>query len=638
MGTKAEPGVIPRAVNDLFTYIEEHPGREFLLRVSYMEIYKEKIHDLIAKADGLTPEIHEDKKRGVFVKNLREVIVVSPQQVLDVIKEGEANRHVGETDYNARSSRSHTIFQMVIESRNKNVYVPDQGSVRISQLNLIDLAGSEKAASDSERRQEGSYINKSLLALGNVISQLTNPKSSGNDKGFVQYRTSILTRVLQTALSGNARISVICTINPTWKCKTESTMTLRFAQRAKMIRTAAKMTRINEHSELQKCLNTIAELQTRMQEKTEQEVETRGRLNQLLGMILTSSKTSATTTAAVTKLANQVANGSGPLSRETIHDVFTQCEQGLTAHREEMAQMQASLEAANQEKRDLEARLQMMTKASEEDRQQLEERLAASIKDAKEHEQEFLTRLQILQEENRYLEANLATLQQAKAEHQEAMTQQLTQLQEENRQLEKSLKLALSDAEQHDNEQGTLATHLQKALDVSKAENAELKSQLDLLKREKDQAAAAQLQQLEAQLAEARAEISQQQHLLRTEYKTACEERDAYLAEIQEQRERTQELTGRMASLENARMLLLDKQEELMHVIHRQQNDNEELQADLDEAQKRLEESTYTKNNNNTNEKEEPPRPRRSLNASFGGSIVPNLMAAAAVYYAATLL
>ncbi|CDH50030.1 kinesin family member 11 [Lichtheimia corymbifera JMRC:FSU:9682] len=617
MGTKSEPGVIPRAVNDLFTYIEEHPGREFLLRVSYMEIYKEKIHDLIAKADGLTPEIHEDKKRGVFVKNLREVIVVSPQQVLDVIKEGEANRHVGETDYNARSSRSHTIFQMVIESRNKNVYVPDQGSVRISQLNLIDLAGSEKAASDSERRQEGSYINKSLLALGNVISQLTNPKSSGNDKAFVQYRTSILTRVLQTALSGNARISVICTINPTWKCKTESTMTLRFAQRAKMIRTAAKMTRINEHSELQKCLNTIAELQTRMQEKTEQEVETRGRLNQLLGMILTSSKTSATTTAAVTKLADQVANGSGPLSRETIHDVFTQCEQGLTAHREEMAQMQASLEAANKEKRELEARLQMMTKASEEDRQQLEERLAASIKDAKEHEQEFLTRLQVLQEENRYLEANLATSQQAKAEHQEVMTQQLTQLQDENRQLEKSLKLALSDAEQHDNE---LATHLQNALDASKAENAELKSQLDSLKMEKDQAA--------AQLAEA-------QHL-RTEFKTACEERDAYLAEIQEQRERTQELTGRMASLENARMLLLDKQEELMHVINKQQSDNEELQADLEEAQKRLEESsTYT---NNTNTPQEPPRPRRSLNASFGGSIVPNLMAAAAVYYAATLL
>lgn len=68
---------------------------------------------------------------------------------------------------------------------------------------------------------------------------------SGNDKVFVQYRTSILTRVLQTALSGNARISVICTINPTWKCKTESTMTLRFAQRAKMIRTAAKMTRVS---------------------------------------------------------------------------------------------------------------------------------------------------------------------------------------------------------------------------------------------------------------------------------------------------------------------------------------------------------------------------------------------------------
>ncbi|KAI7851700.1 kinesin motor domain-containing protein, partial [Circinella umbellata] len=242
VSTNEQPGVIPRAINELFAYIEENPGREFMLRVSYLEIYKEKIRDLIGDNDQLIPETREDKKRGVYVKNLHEEIVTSAQQVLDVIKKGEDNRHISATDYNTHSSRSHTILQIVIESRSKDVYTPEQGSVRVSQLNLIDLAGSEKATSDVERRKEGGYINKSLLSLGNVISQLI--QKMNNEKVHVQYRSSTLTRVLQTALSGNARISIVCTINPTWRSKDESLNTLRFAQRAKLIRTSAKMTKV----------------------------------------------------------------------------------------------------------------------------------------------------------------------------------------------------------------------------------------------------------------------------------------------------------------------------------------------------------------------------------------------------------
>ncbi|KAG2223840.1 hypothetical protein INT45_012713 [Circinella minor] len=322
-----------------------NPGREFMLRVSYLEIYKEKIRDLIGDNDQLIPEIREDKKRGVYVKNLHEEIVTSAQQVLDVIKKGEDNRHISATDYNTYSSRSHTILQIVIESRSKDVYTPEQGSVRVSQLNLIDLAGSEKATSDVERRKEGGYINKSLLSLGNVISQLI--QKMHNEKVHVQYRSSTLTRVLQTALSGNARISIVCTINPTWRSKDESLNTLRFAQRAKLIRTSAKMTKINEHSELQKCLSTIAELQTKMQEKTEQEFETKERLSHLLGLILTSSKNAPPTVAAVSKLADRVITGDSILSHSTMQEVFAQCEQGLTATREEMFELQQSLEKAH---------------------------------------------------------------------------------------------------------------------------------------------------------------------------------------------------------------------------------------------------------------------------------------------------
>ncbi|KAI9320207.1 kinesin motor domain-containing protein [Dichotomocladium elegans] len=214
-----------------------------------MEIYKEKIRDLIAKAgDDRVPEVHEDKKRGVYVTNLREVCASSAEQVMDIIKQGERNRHVGETDYNTRSSRSHTIFQIVIESRIKNPCSNKSETVCISQLNLIDLAGSERATTDKDRRAEGSYINKSLLALGNVISQLTARQNCDQSNVFVPYRTSTLTRVLQTALSGNARVSVVCAINPTLKCRNESISTLRFAQRAKQIRTAAKMTKVSYQS------------------------------------------------------------------------------------------------------------------------------------------------------------------------------------------------------------------------------------------------------------------------------------------------------------------------------------------------------------------------------------------------------
>ncbi|KAK9760586.1 Kinesin-like protein kip2, partial [Basidiobolus ranarum] len=113
----SQPGVIPQAVTDVFNFIHETAGsREFLLRVSYMEIYNETIRDLLSP-EVTDLRIHEDKRRGVYVSPLREEIVTSPKQVMRVIHRGEANRHISATDYNTHSSRSHTIFQMVIESR-----------------------------------------------------------------------------------------------------------------------------------------------------------------------------------------------------------------------------------------------------------------------------------------------------------------------------------------------------------------------------------------------------------------------------------------------------------------------------------------------------------------------------------------
>ncbi|KAJ3185801.1 NADH-ubiquinone oxidoreductase chain 1 [Gaertneriomyces sp. JEL0708] len=281
MGVDEQPGVIPQAVDDIFSYIRSQSAdREYLLRVSYMEIYNETIRDLLSP-DQTDLRIHEDRKRGVFVSPLKEEIVTSPKQVMRIIRKGEENRHFGATDYNEHSSRSHTIFQMIVESRQRtggsgilgtpngrNGSRTPRGTVTMSQLNLIDLAGSEKATTDTDRRKEGAYINKSLLTLGTVISKLTDEKNASNSGGagvHIPYRDSKLTRILQSSLAGNAKISVICTISPTIANAEESTNTLKFAARVKKVVIKASANRIvDEKALLQKYKAEIEELRNRL--------------------------------------------------------------------------------------------------------------------------------------------------------------------------------------------------------------------------------------------------------------------------------------------------------------------------------------------------------------------------------------
>ncbi|KMU92285.1 kinesin-II 85 kDa subunit [Coccidioides immitis H538.4] len=227
-GTATSPGVIPLAITDIFSYIRETPHREFLLRVSYLEIYNEKIHDLLSTpaSAGIGPgagqqeeiKLREDSKRGVYATPLKEEIVQSPTQLLRVIARGDHARRTGSTQFNARSSRSHAVVQIVVESRERGAastpgherrtgLVP--GGVRVSTLSLIDLAGSERAAENKERRTEGAHINKSLLTLGTVIARLSGDKDkatshSDRDGKHLPYRDSKLTRLLQPALSGNS--------------------------------------------------------------------------------------------------------------------------------------------------------------------------------------------------------------------------------------------------------------------------------------------------------------------------------------------------------------------------------------------------------------------------------------------------
>jgi centromeric protein E len=265
-GTANQPGTIPLAITDIFSYIRENPEREFLLRVSYLEIYNEKIFDLLNQSTPGTQQedikLREDSKRGVYASPLKEEIVQSPNQLLRVISRGDQARRTGSTQFNARSSRSHAVVQIVVESRERvsshggspekdarrsNKILP--GGVLVSTLSLIDLAGSEKAADNKERRTEGSHINKSLLTLGTVIARLAGDDEDGAKPGdkekstkHLPYRDSKLTRLLQPALSGDSLVSILCTIqlssattsaSSTSAHTGETLNTLKFASRAK---------------------------------------------------------------------------------------------------------------------------------------------------------------------------------------------------------------------------------------------------------------------------------------------------------------------------------------------------------------------------------------------------------------------
>lgn len=178
------------AIQHCFKSINDFPSREFLIRVSYLEVYNEQVNDLLVTNDNAKEikeiKIMHDPKLGTVVSGAKEKIVSSSDQVIELLRSGERQRHIGVTDMNEQSSRAHTLFRMVIESREKDSeysateHQCDEESVPprsvTSTLNLIDLAGSECAKMTNckgERAREGKHINQSLLTLSTIIQRLS---------------------------------------------------------------------------------------------------------------------------------------------------------------------------------------------------------------------------------------------------------------------------------------------------------------------------------------------------------------------------------------------------------------------------------------------------------------------------------
>uniref|UniRef100_A0AAR2J5H4 Kinesin-like protein n=1 Tax=Pygocentrus nattereri TaxID=42514 RepID=A0AAR2J5H4_PYGNA len=221
-------GIIPRIVQDIFNYIYSmDENLEFHIKVSYFEIYLDKIRDLL-DVSKTNLSVHEDKNRVPYVKGCTERFVCSPEEVMDTIDEGKSNRHVAVTNMNEHSSRSHSIFLINVKQENTQTEQKLSG-----KLYLVDLAGSEKVSktgAEGAVLDEAKNINKSLSALGNVISALAEGTT------YVPYRDSKMTRILQDSLGGNCRTTIVICCSPSSFNEAETKSTLMFGQRAKTIK------------------------------------------------------------------------------------------------------------------------------------------------------------------------------------------------------------------------------------------------------------------------------------------------------------------------------------------------------------------------------------------------------------------
>ncbi|GAM17301.1 hypothetical protein SAMD00019534_004760 [Acytostelium subglobosum LB1] len=236
-------GVIPRMINTVFDCIKKADENiEFIVKASYIEIYMEKIRDLLdIRKDNL--KVREEKAKGVWVEGTTEVYIYREDDILEVMRTGQANRAIASTNMNAESSRSHSIFILSIQQKNLK-----EGSLKNGKLYLVDLAGSEKVAKTGAQGltlDEAKMINKSLSSLGNVINALTDGKSA-----HIPYRDSKLTRVLQESLGGNSRTTLIINCSPSSYNEVETISTLRFGSRAKNIKNKAKINQERSAAEL----------------------------------------------------------------------------------------------------------------------------------------------------------------------------------------------------------------------------------------------------------------------------------------------------------------------------------------------------------------------------------------------------
>ena len=244
LGTDTEPGIMVLTLRDLFSRCrnaENDPmsGIKYKVTISYLEVYNELIRDLLTAPSSEYLDLREDPIKGPTVAGLSEVTTSSTDEVMQLLQKGNRRRTQEATAANAESSRSHAVLQVSVERRDSAPGV-DNVKVQVGKLSMIDLAGSERASVTQNRGIrliEGANINRSLLALGNCINALG--KKGGNG-AYIPYRDSKLTRLLKDSLGGNCRTVMITCVSPASRTFEETINSLKYANRAKNIKTNIK--------------------------------------------------------------------------------------------------------------------------------------------------------------------------------------------------------------------------------------------------------------------------------------------------------------------------------------------------------------------------------------------------------------
>uniref|UniRef100_A0A673TZL7 Kinesin family member 27 n=1 Tax=Suricata suricatta TaxID=37032 RepID=A0A673TZL7_SURSU len=239
---EGQKGIIPRAIEEIFQNISENSSIDFNIKVSYIEVYKEDLRDLLELETSMKDlHIREDEKGNTVIVGVKECHVENADEVMSLLEMGNAARHTGSTQMNEHSSRSHAIFTISICQVEKSTEATEDGSWYsrrhiVSKFHFVDLAGSEKATktrNTGERFKESIQINSGLLALGNVISALGDPRRKSS---HIPYRDAKITRLLKDSLGGSAKTVMITCVSPSSSDFDESLNSLKYANRARNIR------------------------------------------------------------------------------------------------------------------------------------------------------------------------------------------------------------------------------------------------------------------------------------------------------------------------------------------------------------------------------------------------------------------
>lgn len=234
-GTPEDPGLMVLSLRTIFDLIaKEESVHDFEVTCSYLEVYNEVIYDLLEKSSGHL-ELREDPDQGIMVAGLKRIKVNSADKIFELLHVGNSRRKTESTEVNATSSRSHAVLEITVKRQQKNQY---RSQVLRGKLALVDLAGSERASETNnagQKLRDGANINRSLLALANCINALGKQQKKG--LAYVPYRNSKLTRILKDGLSGNSRTVMIATVSPADDQYHHTINTLKYADRAKEIKT-----------------------------------------------------------------------------------------------------------------------------------------------------------------------------------------------------------------------------------------------------------------------------------------------------------------------------------------------------------------------------------------------------------------